>query len=117
MVKASAPLKPAFHSMKRRKGLLHYALAALLVSLCIPIAAYVSGLLFFRYSIPTPGIYAATLLIPPNPAGKVLEGLIPELLVAGIVNLLCCYAVIRVLVAGVRRYIEGNGPPGPSGRT
>ena len=103
-------------SMKRRKGLLHYSLAALLALLCIPTAGFATGLLAFRYNIPTPVMYAMRLIPDPNPQTQWLAPLIPRLLVAGIVNLLCCYIVIRVLVAAARRYIEGNGPPGPSGR-
>jgi hypothetical protein len=104
--------------MKRRKGWLYYVLTALLALVCIPITVFVAGMLSVAYdNIPTPGIYVAVLLIQRliHP-GELVNWVIPQILIAGIVNLLCCYAVIRVLAAAVRRYIEENRPPGPSGQ-
>lgn len=89
--------------MKRRKSPLYYIVAALLALLSIPIGGVITGVLSFRYDIPTPGMYAMKLIPDPNPQTQWLAPLIPRLLVAGFVNVVCCYVIIRVLLVGAKR--------------
>jgi hypothetical protein len=51
----------------------------------------------WHYNIPTPGMYAMRLI--PDPKDGGLGALTPRLAVAGFVNVVCCYVIIRVLAA------------------
>jgi hypothetical protein len=103
--------------MRHRTGLLRYVKIAVLVILAIPASAILS---VFLVGIWTPGAYVAMKLVPaPNApwSPSAFDPLIPRLVVAGLVNLACCYAVIRALIASVALFRRGNAAVGPKERS
>ena len=84
--------------MRPRKGPTHHleiAVLVLVALLCIPFG-FLMVVFFFRYNFPTPGIYVG-MLVPPLMAGG-----FGFFIVAGIVNVICCYAIIFALAAVMR---------------
>jgi hypothetical protein len=98
--------------VKRRKGPLHYIEIAVLTGLCIPFGALAMAV-GWHYDIPTPGLYAMKL-IPEQEGG--LGALTPRLVVAGFVNVICCYVIVRALIAIAARFCRQKGTTAPSGR-
>ena len=82
---------------------LHYIVVVLLALVCIAIGGIVTGVLGLRYNIPTPGMYAMRLIPDTRAQTQWLAPLIPRLVVAGFVNVVCCFVIIRALAALAKR--------------
>jgi len=85
--------------MKRHKERLRDVGIAALILLCIPVGFLitVAGL---QYHFPTPGIYIGWLFRGDGVVGVVT---IPVLIAVGVVNGVCCYAIIWALLRAVTR--------------
>jgi len=91
---------------RRRKGVLHYVEIAVLLLILAPLGGLIA--LF----IPTPG--DIVVLFPPNEGS--LDLILPRLFVAGLINVACCYVIIRALAAVVARARRRGDPARPTGR-
>ncbi len=90
----------ALVGVRYREGRLHYIEIGVRMLFCTPLGALITFALSFQYGFPTPGWYAAVKLVPDaGPEAGWLAPLIPRLFVAGFVNVVCCYVIIRALVA------------------
>jgi hypothetical protein len=95
--------------VKCRKGPLHYVEVAVLTLLGIPVGALIM-LIGFALHFPTPGIYVFRVF-PVTEARDWVFISMPRLAVAGLVNAICCYLLIRGLAAvmsGLRRQKRGS---------
>lgn len=102
---------------RRRTGPLRYIEIAVRILVWTPIGMLVSFVLSIGFNIPTPGMYAAMILVPdPTSQREWLAPLIPRLFVAGLVNVICFYVVLGVLVAMITRLRRQKNPAAPGGR-
>jgi len=97
--------------LRHRNGPPQVAVVLLVLA---PLGALIIRPLSFRYHIPTPGLYIVSLLLVPKEPG--FGWLVPQLLVAGFVDVACCYAIIRALAAVVARFRRESDSARPSGR-
>ena len=97
--------------MKRRKGSLHYIEIAVLMVLGYPACTFMGLFSVGIINFPTPGLYAMSLLPAPK---EPFDLFLTRLAVAGFVNVVCCYAIIRGLVAVVSPFRKQKGPVAPS---
>jgi hypothetical protein len=95
--------------MSRRKGPAHYIVTTVLIILGIPF-----GWVIALSKLPTPGIYVFWLF-PVTDTGDQVAVVLRAVL-CGLVNVFCCYVIIRALVAAVRRLLREKDPATPGGQ-
>lgn len=67
-----------------------------------------------KYNFPTPGAYVAWLFPVTETRGWAPS--LPRVVVAGFVNVICCYVILRVPIAIVSRFRKKKDPAAPGGR-
>ena len=97
--------------VKRRKGSLHYIEIAVLMLLGYPACTFIGLFSIGIINFPTPGLYAMSLLPAPQ---EPFDLFLTRLAVAGFVNVVCCYAIIRGLVAVMSPFRRQKGSAVPS---
>jgi hypothetical protein len=96
---------------RRREGPAHYIEIAVRILLCVPLGIVLLFVLSFQYNVPTPGLYVAMRLISDRAAGpEPFAPLMPRLFVAGLINVVCLYLILRALT-GVVVYLRQRKKP------
>jgi hypothetical protein len=93
--------------VKRRKGAFHYIEIVVLMLVAYPACVF-AGVFSIGINTPTPGIYAASLLPAPT---EPFDLFLTRLTVAGFANVVCCYGVIRGLVAVISPFRRQKDDP------
>jgi hypothetical protein len=95
--------------VRHREGPLDYIEIAVRMLICVPLSVLLIVPVSFQFNIPTPGLYAAMKLVPDRGlGGEWLDPLIPCLIFAGFVNVVCFY-VIMVLISPLRPVSGSEG--------
>ncbi|MGB6384619.1 MAG: hypothetical protein WBE45_13680 [Terriglobales bacterium] len=98
--------------MKHRNGLARYIEIVVLVLLAIPVGVLIMAV-GFQCHFPTPGVYVFWLF--PVTHATDWGPSVPRVIIAGLVNAICCYLLIRGLAAVVVRFRGEKKPAAPSG--